>query len=71
MAMKLENGKLAANGNDNMSVFGPHFNRVCNNHCPVDLSVLKNVPQHPTLLDIDSPITFKEVHVAINKLKNG
>ncbi len=29
------------------------------------------VPQRPTLSEIDSPITFEEVNVAINKLKNG
>ncbi len=69
--MKLENGKLASNGKENMSVFGPHFDQVYNNHRPVDLSILDKIPQRPTLLDIDSPITFEEVNTAINKLKNG
>jgi hypothetical protein len=36
MAMKMANGKLATNGNENMVVFGPHFDRVFNNHRPVD-----------------------------------
>ncbi len=32
MAMKMADGKLATNGKENMSVFGPHFNQVLNNH---------------------------------------
>jgi hypothetical protein len=71
MAMKMEDGKLASNSKENMSVFGPHFDRVYNNHRPVDLSILEEVPQRPTLHDIDSPITFEEVNNAINKLKSG
>ena len=71
MAMKLENGRLTTNAKENMSVFGPHFERVYNNHRPVDFSILNEIPQRPTLLDIDSPITFDEVNTAINKLKNG
>jgi hypothetical protein len=35
MAMKLANGNLATNGKENMAVFGPHFERVFNNHRPV------------------------------------
>ncbi len=71
MVMKMENGKLVSSAKENMSVFGPHFERVYNNHRPVDLSILEEVPQRPTMLDIDSPITFEEVNDAINKLKNG
>ena len=71
MAMKLENGNLATNGKENMQVFGPHFERVFNNHRPVDPTILDDVPQRPTLHEIDSPITFEEVNAAINKLKNG
>ncbi len=71
MAMKMENGRLTSNAKENMSVFGPHFERVYNNHRPVDLSILDEIPQRPPLLDIDSPITFEEVNTAINKLKNG
>ena len=71
MAMKLENGNLATNGKENMEVFGPHFERVFNNHRPVDPTILDDVPQRPTLHEIDSPITFEEVNAAINKLKPG
>ncbi len=70
--MKMTDGKLASNGKENMTVFGPHFDRVFNNdHRPVDPTILNNIPQRPILQDIDFPITFAEVDAAINKLKNG
>jgi hypothetical protein len=71
MAMKMTNGKLATNGKESLAVFGPHFDCVFNNHCPVDPTILADIPQCPTLHDIDSPIHFDEVNAAINKLKNG
>ncbi len=67
----MADGSLAKNGKENMSVCGPHFDRVYNNHRSINLTDLDNVPQCPTLLKIDSPITFEEVNLAINKLKNG
>ncbi len=70
MAMKMADGSLAKNGKKNMSVFGPQFDCIYNNHHPINLTVLDDVPQCPALLDIDSPITFEEVNVTINKLKN-
>jgi hypothetical protein len=71
MAMKMANGKLATNGKENMAVFGPHFDCVFNNHHPVNPTILANIPQCPTLNDINSPITFDKVNAAINKLNNG
>ena len=70
MAMKVENGE-ATNGKENMTVFGPHFDRAVNNHRPVNPTILANIPQCPILHDIDSPITFDGVNDAINKLKPG
>jgi hypothetical protein len=71
MAMKLDNGDLASNAKENMSVFSTHFHKVLNNHRPVDDSVLELIPQKPCLTDIDTPITFGEVKRAITKLKKG
>jgi hypothetical protein len=71
MAMKLENGDLASNTKENMSVFGMHFHKVLNNHRPIDKSVLDLIEQKPCLTTIDAPITFKEVKRTINKLKRG
>ncbi len=61
MAMKMADEKLPTNGKENMTVFGPHFDRVFNNHRPVDPTILDDIPQRPILHDIDSPITFAEL----------
>jgi hypothetical protein len=71
MAMCLPDGSLAASSTKNMSVFGPHCERVFSNHCPVDFSVLDLIPQQEQLMKIDHPITFAEVDKAMNKLKLG
>ncbi len=71
MAMKMPNGNIATNGKENISVFGPHFERVFNNHCPVDLTILDKIAQCPVLPELDLPISFDEVYAAINKLKKG
>jgi hypothetical protein len=71
MAMNMPNGNLATNGKENISVFGPHFERVFNNHCPVDLTILDKIAQCPVLPELDLPISFDKVDTAINKLKNG
>jgi hypothetical protein len=71
MAMKLESGNLASNAKENMSIFSMHFHNVLNNHKPVDDLVLDLIKQKPCLTAIDTPITFREVKHAINKLKKG
>ncbi len=71
MAIKLLNGNIATNGKENISVFGPHFERIFNNHCPVDLTILGKTAQCPVLPELDLPISFDKVDAAINKLKNG
>ena len=69
--MKMANGKTATNSKENMEVLGPHFDKVYNNHHPIDFTILDDIPQCSTLSDIDSPIAYKEVDAAINKLKSG
>jgi hypothetical protein len=71
MSMHLATGKLASNAKENMSVFGVHFDKVLNNHRPVNHSVLDLLKQKPCMTLIDNPITFSEVKQAINKLKKG
>jgi hypothetical protein len=71
MAMKLESGDLASNAKENMSIFSMHFHNVLNNNKPVDDLVLYLIEQKPCLTAIDTPITFREVKHAINKLKKG
>ena len=68
MAMKLDSCELASNTKENMSVFSLHFHNILNSHRPVDKSILDLIPQKPCLPNIDTPITFREVKHAINKL---
>jgi hypothetical protein len=67
----MANGILATDGKEYLVVFGPHFDHVFNNHWPVDHTILAEIPQQPTLYNINAPITFDKVNAAINKLKNG
>jgi hypothetical protein len=71
MAMKMLDDNVAANGKENLSVFGPHFEHVFNNHRPFNLTILGEIAQRPVLLELDLPISFEEVGTAINKLKSG
>ena len=71
MAMKMEDGKLASDDKENMSVMYPHFQKVFNNHRPVDHNVLELVKQRRTEWKLNDPITWKEFDKAVNKLKNG
>jgi hypothetical protein len=71
MAMRLPDGTQATNASDNMSVFAPHFQRVYNNHRPVDLRFVEQVPQRRTLWELNDPITWEEFIKAVKKLKNA
>jgi hypothetical protein len=71
MAMKLESGNLASNAKENMSIFSMHFHNVLNNNKPVNDLVLDLIEQKLCLTAIDTPITFREIKHAINKLKKG
>ncbi len=71
MAIKMEDGTLVSNAKENMSVFGMHFHKVLNNHRPFDTTVLDLIQQKPSLNAINTPITFREVKAAINKLEKG
>jgi len=69
MSMHRENGELASNAKENMSVFGAHFHKALNKHQPVDHTVLDLLEQKPCMTLIDNPIRYAEVKCAINKLK--
>jgi hypothetical protein len=56
MAMKMADGNIATNdGKENMAVFGLHFDQIFDNHCPVDLTILSDIPQCTPLLDLNFP----------------
>jgi hypothetical protein len=61
MSMCLESGKLASNATENMSVFGMHFNKMLNNHRPVDYTFLNLIEQKPSLFAIDTPKPSKKL----------
>ncbi len=65
MSMCLKNGELTSNAKENMSVFEMNFNKVLNNHRPIDYTILDLIKQKPCLTSIDTPIIFKEVKRAI------
>ncbi len=69
--MRLPDGMRATNASKKISVFGPHFNRVFNNHCPVNSSVLQHLPQCCTMWELNDPITWEGFCRAIRKLKNA
>ncbi len=71
MAMRLPDGTKATNSSKNMSVFGPHFTKVFNNHRPVNPTILQYVPQRRTLWELNDPITWEEFCCAVCKLKNA
>ncbi|KAL7524551.1 hypothetical protein ACHAXR_000620, partial [Thalassiosira sp. AJA248-18] len=55
MAMKRSNGDLATNDDENIEVMQPHFQRVFNNHRPVDLSALELIKQRSTMWSLNDP----------------
>ena len=71
MAKRIDNGDLAFNAKDNMSIFNMHFRKLLNNHRPVDSPVLDLIEKTPHLTTINTPITFRKCKHAINKLKMG
>jgi hypothetical protein len=70
MAMWLPDETRATNSSENMSVFGPHFTKVFNNHRPVDPTILQHIPQCHTLWELNDPNTWEEFCCAVCKLKN-
>ena len=48
-----------------------HFNTLLNQPTPVDPTVLAELPEHPTMPDLDLPPTFKEILHAVKTLINN
>jgi hypothetical protein len=71
MAMRLPDGTRATNSSKNMSVFGPHFTKVFNNHRPVDPTIFQHIPQCHTLWELNDSITWEEFCCTVCKLKNA
>ena len=71
MHFKLPNGILAATDAENVSILEPYFEQVYTNHRNIDWSVLDDILQRLTMLELDAKITWEEVNKAVTKLANG
>ena len=71
MRLKLPSGKLATTDAENVSIMGPHLEKVFTNHRPIDWPVLLGIDQRSTLLELDANISWEELRRAITKLANG
>ena len=71
MEMRLLYGTKATNSAENMSVFGPYFSNVFNNHRPINPDILQHIPQRHILWELNNSITWEEFCQVVCKLKNA
>ena len=57
MQMRLPTGKLATTDKENAEVLGPHFEKVFNNHCPIEWKVSNEIKQLQTIHELNKPIS--------------
>ena len=62
--------KTGYNGQRNAGVLGPHFEKVFNNHRPIDWKVINKIKQRQTMHELNKPISWAELKTAIVKLAN-
>eukprot|EP00978_Attheya_sp_CCMP212_P035773 scaffold157687_cov54-Attheya_sp.AAC.1 len=65
--MKLDNRELAKSNSDNSDVMSKHFEKVFNNHQPIDLTVLDKIDQRETIETLGDP----PIKAALRKIPNG
>ena len=70
MWMRLPNGELEMTDAENVSVFGPHFHRVFNNHKPIDWPVLDKIKQREVMGKLDQPTSWDETKKSTTTLAN-
>ena len=56
MRMRLPTGKLATIDKENAEVLGPHFEKVFNNHRPIEWEVINEIKQRQTMNELNNPI---------------
>ena len=71
MRFKLPNGNLAVTDAENASILVTHFERVYTNHRKIDWTVLDEIQQRMTMVELDTKITCEELKKAVMKLANG
>ena len=70
MRLKLPNGELATPDTENAFVMEPHFAKIYQNHYPVDFLVLCDLLQKTMILELNAPISWKELKKSGTKLSN-
>ena len=70
MRMRLPTGKLATTDKENVEVLGPNFEKVFNNHRPIEWKVINKIKQRQTIHELNKPISREELKTAIAKLEN-
>ena len=70
MRLKLVNGYLDTTDAENVSVIGPHLEKVYRNHRSAKWLVLHDLPQRNFMLELDTLIYWKELKQAVKKLSN-
>ena len=72
MRMKMGDGSLASNDDENADIFAPHFQRLFNrDDAPVDYTVTNLLEKMETITETGEPPTIDEVRAAIAKMVNG
>ena len=61
MRFKLPNGNLAVTDAENASILGPHFERVYTNYRKIDWTVIDDILQLITMMELDTKITWEEL----------
>ena len=70
MQIRLPNGEMATTNAENASLFGPHFDRVFNNHIPIYFTRLDNINKIDVMEELDPPISWEEIKKPTTKLPN-
>ena len=64
------NRELETTDTENVSVFGPRFQRVFNNHIPIYWSMLENIKQRDVMDKLDQTILWYEINKSTTNLIN-
>ena len=72
MALQLPNGSKAKNDKENMTILGPHCEKLLNNkNINTSPQALTHIRQRDQLTTLDDQISNEEIDKAIRDLKNN
>ena len=69
--MRLPTGKLATTDKENTEVLGLHFEKLFNNHRPIEWKVINEIKKCQTMHEFNKPISWAELKTEIAKLANN